>query len=73
MHLGERYCALADKLDLPLMGLQNAPYKRSDKGYVQFPVDLVLVVVPPGYVTPAARPLCTLRPGILSQIGRAHV
>ena len=63
--LGERCFRLANEEFLPLQGLQNTPFTRSDNGRVQFPVDFARVVVPSGYVLPVAQPLFTLRPGIV--------
>jgi hypothetical protein len=64
--LGENCFRLANELDLPLRGLQNTSFTRPDTGRVHFPVNFVGVCVPAGYVLPAAQPLFTLRPGILS-------
>ena len=64
--LGENCFRLAKEMDLPLQGLQNTPFTRPDTSCVQFPVNFTGVCVPAGYVLPAAQPLFTLRPGILS-------
>lgn len=66
VNLGKTCFHLANELNLPLQGLPNTHYRRSDTGRVQFAVDLAGVCVPAAYALPAPQALYSIRPGILS-------